>query len=111
MKTAKIMCLGNLALYGIQNSSPCTIDISFPYSIPHFDISFPYSIPRSHSQVPTSREPETLMQRYHRLKQEVGELLADVAQITEAQRSSEKMMEVSPADLAQDVSPGPTCTG
>ena len=44
------------------------------------------------------------MQRYHRLKQEVGELLADVAQITEAQRSSEKMLEVSPVDLAQDVS-------
>ena len=51
------------------------------------------------------------MQRYHRLKQEVGELLADVAQITEAQRSSEKMLEVSPVDLAQDVSPGPTSTG
>lgn len=59
--------------------------------------------PEEYEMVPTSREPETLMQRYHRLKQEVGELLADVAQITEAQRSSEKMMEVSPADLAQDV--------
>ena len=44
------------------------------------------------------------MQRYQRLKTEVAELVADVAQVKEGQKSSEKMLDVSPVDLAQDVS-------
>lgn len=51
----------------------------------------------------TTQEPETLMQRYQRLKTEVAELVSDVEQVREGQKSSEKMLEVSPVDLAQDV--------
>ena len=43
------------------------------------------------------------MQRYHRLKQEVGELMADVEKVGEAQQSSEKLLEVTPANLIEDV--------
>ena len=43
------------------------------------------------------------MQRYHRLKQEVGELMADVERVGEAQQSSEKLLEVTPANLIEDV--------
>lgn len=50
------------------------------------------------------REPETLMQRYHRLKQEVVELMGDVERVSEAQQSSEKLLDVSPVNLLQDVS-------
>ena len=44
-----------------------------------------------------------VLQRYQRLKTEVAELLSDVEQVKEGQKSSEKMLEVSPVDLAQDV--------
>ena len=43
------------------------------------------------------------LQRYQRLKTEVSELASDVKQIQDSQKSSEKMLEVSPVDLAQDV--------
>lgn len=49
------------------------------------------------------REPETLLQRYQRLKQEVAELATDVEKVKESQESSEKLLQVSPADLLQDV--------
>ena len=49
------------------------------------------------------REPETLLQRYQRLKQEVAELASDVEKVKETQQSSEKLLQVSPADLLQDV--------
>lgn len=49
------------------------------------------------------REPETLMERYQRLKTEVAELVSDVEQIKDGQQNSEKMLQVSPVDLAQDV--------
>ena len=44
-----------------------------------------------------------VLQRYQRLKTEVAELVSDVEQVREGQKSSEKMLEVSPVDLAQDV--------
>lgn len=43
------------------------------------------------------------MERYLRLKEEVGVLISDVERIKEAQESSEKLLEVSPTDLLQDV--------
>ena len=49
------------------------------------------------------REPETLLQRYQRLKGEVTELVSDVEKVKESQESSEKLLQVSPADLLQDV--------
>ena len=49
------------------------------------------------------REPETLLQRYQRLKQEVAELATDVENVRQSQESSEKLLQVSPADLLQDV--------
>ena len=42
-------------------------------------------------------------QRYQRLKQEVAELVSDVEHVRDGQTSAEKMLEVSPVDLAQDV--------
>ena len=51
------------------------------------------------------REPETLLQRFQRLKGEVAELASDVEKVKESQQSSEKLLQVSPADLLQDVSP------
>ena len=42
-------------------------------------------------------------QRYQRLKTEVAELVSDVEQIKDGQQNSEKMLQVSPVDLAQDV--------
>jgi len=59
--------------------------------------------PEEYEMLLTSREPETLMQRYHRLKQEVGELMVDVERVAEAQQSSEKLLEVAPANLIEDV--------
>jgi dynactin-2 len=50
-----------------------------------------------------AREPETLMERYQRLKTEVAELASDVEQVQQAQGDSRKMLGVSPVDLAQDV--------
>ena len=50
----------------------------------------------------SSREPETLLQRFHRLKQEVAELETEV----QALQSSEAVESVSPVDLLQDVSGG-----
>ena len=50
------------------------------------------------------REPETLLQRYQRLKGEVAELASDLEKVKESQQSSEKLLQVSPADLLQDVS-------
>ncbi len=44
------------------------------------------------------------MQRYHRLKQEVAELMSDVDSVKEAQESSEKLAGVSPVQLMDDVS-------
>ncbi len=44
------------------------------------------------------------MQRYHRLRQEVADLLSDVDAVKEAQQSSEKLAGVSPAQLMEDVS-------
>ena len=52
----------------------------------------------------SERESETVMQRYLRLKEEVEQLVSDVKQIQSAQESSEKLLQVSPADLLQDVS-------
>ena len=49
------------------------------------------------------REPETLLQRFQRLKQEVAELATDVEKVKESQESSEKLLQVTPADLLQDV--------
>lgn len=49
------------------------------------------------------REPETLLQRYQRLKQEVAELATDIEKVHESQESTEKLLQVSPADLLQDV--------
>lgn len=43
------------------------------------------------------------LQRYQRLKTEVAELASDVEQLQDGQQSSEKMLQVSPVDLAQDV--------
>ena len=37
------------------------------------------------------------------MKQEVVDLVSDVEKIKESQKSSEKLLEVSPVDLAQDV--------
>lgn len=54
----------------------------------------------------SEREAETVMQRYLRLKEEVGALVSDVEQIKDTQESSEKLLQVSPADLLQDVSLG-----
>ncbi len=50
------------------------------------------------------REEETLMQRFLRLKEEVGLLVSDVESVQESQGSAEKLLQVSPADLLQDVS-------
>ena len=50
------------------------------------------------------QEVETVMHRYLVPKKEVGQLASDVERIQEAQESSEKLLEVSPADLLQDVS-------
>ena len=47
---------------------------------------------------------ETVMERYLRLKEEVGVLVSDVEQIRESQESAEKLLQVSPADLLKDVS-------
>ena len=52
------------------------------------------------------REEETVMERYLRLKEEVGVLISDVERIKAAQESSEKLLQVSPTDLLQDVSNG-----
>ena len=60
--------------------------------------------PSQFEGVSCEREVETVMQRYLRLKEEVGQLASDVERIQEAQESSEKLLEVSPADLLQDVS-------
>jgi dynactin-2 len=59
--------------------------------------------PSEYGIQPVAREPETLMQRYQRLKTEVAELATDVQEVSEAQQSSDKMLDVSPVDLAQDV--------
>ncbi|CAI8013138.1 Dynactin subunit 2 [Geodia barretti] len=59
--------------------------------------------PSEYGIQPVAREPETLMQRYQRLKTEVVELATDVQEVSEAQQSSDKMLDVSPVDLAQDV--------
>lgn len=50
-----------------------------------------------------AREPETLMQRYQRLKTEVAELVSDVQQVEKSQEKSEKLLDVSPVELANDV--------
>ena len=69
----------------------------------------------------TEREPETILQRYQRLKQEVGvwsvrcvcnehtppqvaDLASDVGRIEEGSKDAEKLLQVSPPDLLQDVS-------
>ena len=49
-------------------------------------------------------EEETLMQRFLRLKEEVGQLVSDVESIKDSQGSAEKLLQVSPADMLQDVS-------
>lgn len=59
--------------------------------------------PSEYGMQPVARETETLMERYQRLKTEVSELASDVMQIQDSQKSSEKMLDVSPVDLAQDV--------
>ena len=60
--------------------------------------------PSSYEVSVVDREPETLIQRYQRLKGEVAELASDLEKVKESQQSSEKLLEVSPAHLLQDVS-------
>lgn len=59
--------------------------------------------PREFEGVASEREAETVMERYLRLKEEVGALISDIERIKAAQESSEKLLEVSPTDLLQDV--------
>ena len=59
--------------------------------------------PSDYEMSVVEREPETLLQRYQRLKQEVAELASDVEKVRESQESSEKLLQVSPADLLPDV--------
>lgn len=51
-----------------------------------------------------TREPETVLQRYHRLKQEVSDLVSDVEGIKE----SKELGNVSAGDIISDVSDGDT---
>ncbi|XP_064401564.1 dynactin subunit 2-like isoform X2 [Halichondria panicea] len=51
----------------------------------------------------TEREPETILQRYQRLKQEVADLAFDVGRIEEGSKDAEKLLQVSPPDLLQDL--------
>lgn len=59
--------------------------------------------PGEYEGVSCEREEETLMQRFLRLKEEVGQLVADVEGVKDSQESAEKLLQVSPADLLQDV--------
>ncbi len=54
--------------------------------------------------VSSEKEAETVMQRYLRLKEEVGQLVSDVEEIQNAQEDFKKLSQVSPSDLLQDVS-------
>ena len=60
--------------------------------------------PSEFEGVSGEREVESVMQRYLRLKEEVGLLVSDVEHIKESQENSEKLLQVSPADLLHDVS-------
>ncbi len=51
----------------------------------------------------SGRGEETVMERYLRLKEEVAALVSDVEHIEAAQDSSEKLSQVSPVDLLEDV--------
>lgn len=59
--------------------------------------------PSEFEGVSSERETETIMQRYLRLKEEVGLLVSDVEHVRETQESPDKLLQVSPADLLQDV--------
>ena len=52
------------------------------------------------SQAFPSREPETVLQRYHRLKQEVSDLVSEV----EEMKGSKELGNVSTGDIISDVS-------
>ena len=54
--------------------------------------------------VSEERKEETVIERYLRLKEEVGLLISDVERVKAAQESSEKLLQVSPTDLLHDVS-------
>ena len=62
--------------------------------------------PTEFGGVALEREAETVMERYLRLKEEVGTLISDVERIKAGQESSERLLEVSPTDLLQDVRKG-----
>lgn len=59
--------------------------------------------PSEFGGVSCERDSETVMERYLRLKEEVGALVSDVQQIQDTQESAEKLLQVSPADLLKDV--------
>lgn len=59
--------------------------------------------PEDTEVIPVCREPETLMQRYSRLKQEVAELLSDVQKIKGDQKATENILSVPLTDMVDDV--------
>jgi len=54
----------------------------------------------------SERQPETIMERYLRLKEEVQQFATDVQHLAETRTDSEKLLDISPSDLLNDVSPG-----
>ena len=54
--------------------------------------------------VSSKREAETVMERYLRLKEEVGQLTSDLQHLEATRKNSEKILDVAPSDLLQDVS-------
>ena len=51
----------------------------------------------------SERTMETVMERFLRLKEEVGELTCDLQRLESSRENSDKLLEVSPSDLLQDV--------
>ena len=59
--------------------------------------------PEDMEMISVCREPETLMQRYCRLKHEVTELLSDVQKIKSDHTATEKLLGMPLTDMADDV--------
>ena len=51
----------------------------------------------------SERQPETIMERYLRLKEEVQQFATDVQHLAETRTDSEKLLDISPSDLLNDV--------
>ena len=51
----------------------------------------------------SERQPETVMERYLRLKEEVEQFTSDVQRLAETRDNAEKLLDISPSDLLNEV--------